>query len=105
MGRDDPNLVRNQPALQRGSRRRWLIPATLLAVVAIAMLVATAPLAPVPGWAGAAIVLALLAAMYACAAAIRDRRRRNLAFAWLMGSLGAVAVIALSAILVIAWSR
>jgi len=87
--------IRNQPALRGGTRRRWLLPAGLLGAVAIVMLGMTLSLQILIPWAGIILTVGLYVIMLACAIWVRDVRRRNLAFAWLMGAIAFVPALAL----------
>jgi len=93
--RTDPLAIRNQPALWTGRRRRWLVPALVLCVVAVTMLAATLSLQVIIPWAGIVLMVALYLAMLGCAVWVRDTHARNLAFAWLMGGMAAVPTLAL----------
>ena len=92
----DPTLVRNQPALRSARRRIWLIPAAILAAIGVAMLAATLTIAMVAPIVGIALIVGLYAAMCLVADSVRDARRRNIAFAWLMVGLAVVPVVALA---------
>lgn len=92
----DPLEVRNQPALWSGGRRRWLIPAAALGAVAVVMLAMTLSLQILIPWSGIVLTVALYLAMVGCAVWVRDVRRRNLAFAWLMGAMAFVPLFALT---------
>jgi len=92
-------LVRNQPALRTGSRRRWLLPAGAVAAVAIGMLVTCYGLQRTFATVGIGLVVALFLAMAACSVAIESIPRRNLVLAWLLGAMAFAAVGALFAVL------
>ncbi len=95
----DPQRVRDQPALWTGTRRRWLLPTGLMAVVAIAMLLLTLSLQFAVPVLGIGLIVALYLIMVVCAIVMRDARQRNLAFAWLMSGIAVVAVVALGVVL------
>lgn len=92
---DDPTAIRNQPALRGSGRARWLIPAALLGVVAVVMLAMTLSLQIIIPSAGIVLTVACYLAMLGCAVWMRDVRRRNLAFAWLMGAMAFFPLLAL----------
>lgn len=91
----DPTQIRNQPAFWSASRGRWLIPAGLLGVVAVIMLAMTLSLQILIPWGGILLTVGLYLVMVACAVWMRDVHRRNIAFAWLMGAMAFVPVLAL----------
>jgi len=99
----DPLRVRDQPALWTATRRRWLVPAGILAIVAIAMLAATLSLQVAVPVLGIAAVIVLYIVMILCGMLVRDAHRRNLAFAWLMSAIAVVAVVALIAVVLGQW--
>lgn len=102
-GEDDPTLVRNQPALRTPHRRRWLIPGTILAAVAIGMLAWTLQLQILLPWTGIILVAACYIAMLVVATTVREPRRRDRAFAWLMAGMTFAALLALTLIVVGEW--
>ncbi|MBO9627709.1 MAG: hypothetical protein J7484_15220 [Microbacterium sp.] len=91
----DPLAIRNQPALWEGRRRRWLVPAGVLCLVAVAMLAATLTMQIIIPWSGIVLTVGLYLTMVGCAIWVRDAHRRNLAFAWLMGAMAIVPALAL----------
>lgn len=98
----DPTAMGNQPALWSAGRARWLIPAGALTGVAVTMLVLTLGLQILLPWTGIIVSVALYLAMIGVAIWVRDPHRRNIAFAWLMGGIAAVAALALA---LIAWGE
>jgi fatty acid desaturase len=94
----DATDLTNQPALQRGGARRWLIPATLLAAVVVVLLAFALQLQPVLPVVGIVLAVVLWVAMLVVAGAVHDARRRNRVLAALMiamaaGSLAIVMVL------------
>ena len=102
-GDDDPMLIRNQPALRTPRRRRWLVPGAILAVVAIGMLAWTLQLQILLPWTGIVLVAGCYLGMLIVAAVVPDPRRRDRAFAWLMGGMTVAALAALSLIVLGEW--
>ncbi len=96
----DPQLVRNQPAIRSGRRRRWLLPAAVIAALAVGMLAWCLVLRPVVAMVGIALVIAFYAAMAIVAFAIPEVRRRNVVLAWLMWTMAIVAVGSLIAVVI-----
>ncbi|WP_043673908.1 hypothetical protein [Clavibacter michiganensis] len=94
----DPTRVRDQPAIRSGRRRAWLVPAGLLAGIAIALLVAGLGLAAGIAATGIVATAVLYAAMLVVAVAVRRVRTRNVLFAWLMIL---IAVVALGSLLLL----
>ena len=95
---DDSTRVRNQPAIRSGTRRRWLMPAGLLAAITVALLIAALCLQAGVAAFGIVAVTALYLAMIVVGAVVRDIRSRNIALAWLMialalSSLGALLLL------------
>ncbi|QIG39870.1 hypothetical protein G5T42_10550 [Microbacterium sp. 4R-513] len=82
-----PTRVREQPALDTEKRRQWLVPAGILAAVAILVFALTASLNPPIGLTGIILVCAFYGAMLVCAMTVDSVKTRNLAFAWLMGAM------------------
>ncbi len=90
--RDDPTLMRNQPAILTGRRRRWLIPSGLLAAVTVALLVAALSMQTVVPTVGITVMTVLYLVMLVIAVTVPTTRTRNIAFAWVMSIMGAVAL-------------
>jgi hypothetical protein len=95
----DPTRVRDQPAIRSGRRRRWLVPAGLLAGVTIAFLVAALGMQTVVPVVGIAATALLYLAMVVVAVTGRPVRSRNVALAGLMALLAAAALGSLLALL------
>jgi hydrogenase/urease accessory protein HupE len=95
----DPTRVRDQPAIRSGRRRRWLVPAGLLAAVTIAFLVAALGMQTVVPVVGIAATALLYLAMVVVAVTGRPVRSRNVALAGLMALLAAAALGSLLALL------
>jgi len=90
--RDDPTLVRNQPVIGQGRRRQWLVPAALLAAITIGLMIIALDLQTAVPVAGIVIISTLLAAMAVVAIVVEPTRRRNILSAWLMSTMGLVAL-------------
>ena len=88
----DPTRVRDQPAIRQGRRRTWLVPAGLLAAVAVGLLVAALRLQTLISVTGITALVLLYAAMLIAAVTVRPTRTRNLVLAWIMIVMGAVAL-------------
>ena len=88
----DPTRVRDQPAIRHGRRRSWLVPAGLLAAVAVGLLVAALRRETLISVTGITALVLLYAAMLVAAVTVRPTRTRNLVLAWIMIVLGAVAL-------------
>ena len=88
----DPTRVRDQPAIRHGRRRSWLVPAGLLAAVAVGLLVAALRRETLISVTGITALVLLYAAMLVAAVTVRPTRTRNLVLAWIMIVMGAVAL-------------
>ncbi|WP_345800021.1 hypothetical protein AAIB33_11095 [Microbacterium sp. AZCO] len=97
----DPTRVGLQPALQTARRRQWLVPAGLLAAIAVGIFALTIPLNPAISLTGIVLDVLFYAAMLVCAATVPQPRGRNLAFAWLMGGLAVTSALLLLLLLAI----
>lgn len=100
----DPTRVTSQPALQGGTRRRWLIPAGIFAAIVLALFIAALQLQTIVPIVGIALVASLYAAMLVAAGTIRDSRSRNRAFASLMGAMALGALVCAAALMIIEWT-
>ncbi|MDX2377312.1 hypothetical protein M4I32_10930 [Microbacterium sp. LRZ72] len=90
----------NQASLQTGSVRRWLIPGSILAVIAIALFAFALTLQLVVPILGLALVVVLWVLMFVVARRPGDAPSRNRTLAWLMGSM---ALGSLLLVLVLYW--
>jgi len=97
----DPTLLRNQPAIRTGSRRRWLIPGGAVAAVAVGLLVAALSLQLVVPVVGIVLIGGLYAAMLVCAWAIPPLPRRNAVLAWLFVSMAVAAAAVFVSLLLV----
>jgi hypothetical protein len=97
----DPTRVSAQPALETTRRRQWIVPAGVLAVVAVAVFALTLPLNPAIALTGIILITAFYTAMIVCAVAVANVKNRNLAFAWLMGGMSVVSTVLLLFLLAI----
>lgn len=95
----DPTLVRNQPAIRSGHRRRWLIPAGLLAAVTSAFFTAAYSIQTVVSTIGIVVMVVLYVVMVLVAITVRAVRPRNIAFAWIMSVMAAAALALLFVLL------
>ncbi|MFP3466518.1 hypothetical protein [Leifsonia sp. SIMBA_070] len=99
--RRDPTRVREQPALTTSSGREWLLLGGLLALVSLAVLLPLSGMHPDIALVGAGVVLLLLIGMGVVRAAVPRRRARLVTLAVLFG---AMAVVALGTVLLVAAS-
>ena len=91
----NPTEVANQPALQYGASSRWLVPAGVLAAVAIGLYCFAFQLQIVLPIIGIVYVIAIWIVMFvASRRESHDRSRLNRRLAWLMGAeaLGALLI-------------
>jgi len=91
--RREPTAWSNQSALQRGSARMWLVPATVLAVVAVAQFAFSLTLQLVLPVIGIVFTVAMWTVILVVGRRGGDPRRRNVALAWLMGGLAVGALL------------
>jgi hypothetical protein len=97
----DPTLVRNQPALTTSTGRSWLIVGGLFTAISLAVLIALIDFAPHGLALAAAITIGLLyLGMVAARLAVKPGRTR---LGLMAAGMIAIAVVALGAVLVIAW--
>ncbi len=89
----DPTDLSNQAALQSGATSRWLVPAAVLTVVAIALYVWAFSLQLILPIIGIIYVVVMLALMSLVSRRRGDARRKNVRLAWYMGALAAGALI------------
>jgi uncharacterized membrane protein YfcA len=89
----DPTDLANQEALQAGAASRWLVPAGVLAGVAIVLFVLALQLQIVLPVIGIVFAAAMWLVMFALSRRRSTPRRSNRLLAWLMGAL-AVGVLA-----------
>lgn len=82
-----PTRVREQVPLEAERRRYWLVPAGVLAIVAVVIFSLTTSLNPPIGLTGIILTTAFYGAMLVCAVSVRAIKTRNLAFVWLMGAM------------------
>lgn len=91
--RQEPTAWSNQSALQRGSARMWVVPATVLAVIAIVQFAFSLSLQLVLPVIGIVFTIGLWAIILVVSRRGGDPRRRNVALAWLMGGLAVGALL------------
>ena len=96
----DPTEVR-QPTLQSPRRRAWLVPAGLLAGVALTVFALAIGLNAAIAVTGLVLVSAFYIAMLVCAAVVENTKNRNLVFAWLTGAMCVASVLLLLFLLAI----
>jgi len=82
-----PTRVREQAPLEAERRRYWLVPAGILATVAVVIFALTTSLNPPIGLTGIILTAAFYGAMLVCGMTVASVKNRNLAFAWLMGAM------------------
>lgn len=97
----DPTRQRNQPALTTSTGRSWLILGGLLAAISLAVLIPMLDFAP-HGVALAAVVA--IAVLYVGMVVVRfTMARGRLRLALMAAGMIAIAVVALGAVLAVAW--
>ncbi|MFH8249199.1 hypothetical protein ACH3VR_02370 [Microbacterium sp. B2969] len=97
----EPPPVQPQAALQTPRRRRWLVPAGVLAIVAVVLFVLAFALNPPIAVTGIVLVALFYTAMLVCAVAVERPHMRNVAFAWLVGGMAVASGLLLLFILAI----
>lgn len=97
--RGDPTRVTAQPALTTSDGKEWLLIGAVLAAISLAVLLPLSGMHAGVALTGAGGVLLLLLAMGVVRAAVPARRPRLIALAVL---LGAMALVALGAVLIVA---
>jgi hypothetical protein len=100
--REDPTLVRNQPALTSSTGRVWLIVGAVLAAICTAMLLLQIRNSATEAITGACVVVALYAAMVLVRVVTRPGRGRLTVMAALFGAMAAWTLIWLLVIRAIA---
>lgn len=96
----DPTLVRNQPALRGSGRAAWLVPAGLLAAIAVVVLALELQLQFALALTGIVVIVVLFALMVVTAVTPSLARRRSSTFAWLMGAIALSGLLFVTAVLV-----
>lgn len=97
----NPTDLTNQEALQSGASSRWLVPAAVLAGVAIVLYAIAFSLQVVLPIIGIIYVVAMWLAMLLVSRRNADARARNRTLAWLMGALAAGALLVFLGIYVV----
>ncbi|WP_106814708.1 hypothetical protein [Microbacterium timonense] len=101
----EPTDLRNQPALQTGATRRWLVPATAFAAIAVVMFAIAFSLQFVLPLIGIVFVVAMWVGMLVVSRRPGDVRTRNRRLAWFMGSMAVGALLAFVGIYIVEATR
>ena len=89
----DPTALTNQPALQIGAASRWLVPAGVLALVAIVLYCTAFQLQIVLPIIGIVFVAVMWVVMFVSARRGGDPKTTNRRLAWLMGGMAIGALL------------
>ena len=103
--RPDPTDLTNQEALQNGARSRWLVPAGVLAAVAVVLYCFAFQIQIVMPLIGIVYVIAVWLVMWASSRASEGGPRGNRRLAWLMGAMAAGALAIAIAIYIVESTR
>lgn len=102
--RPDPADVTNQSALNTGARSRWLVPAGVLAAVAVVLYCFAFQIQIVLPIVGIVFVIVMWILMWA-SRGDRDRQGGNRRLAWLMGAMAGGALLIAIAIYIVESTR
>jgi hypothetical protein len=95
-----PTRVSEHTPLEIERRRYWLVPAGVLAAVAITIFALTTSLNPALGLTGIILTAAFYGAMLVCAMTVGSVKDRNLAFTWLLGAMSVSSTLLLLFVLI-----
>lgn len=101
----NPTDLTDQPALQHGAASRWLVPAGVLAAVAVVLYCFAFQLQIVLPIIGIVYVVVMWIVMFAVSRRSGDIRDRNRRLAWFMGALAVGAFLTFVAIYIVESTR
>ncbi len=101
----DPADITNQAALQHGATSRWLVPAGVLAAVAIVLFCFAFQIQIVLPVIGIAYVIVMWMAMFTSSRRSDDGPTTNRRLAWLMGGMAAGTLLIAIAIYIVESTR
>ncbi|WP_109211073.1 MULTISPECIES: hypothetical protein [Microbacterium] len=101
----DPTDLSNQPALRAGAPSRWIVPAAVLAAVAIALYCFAFQLQIILPIIGIVYVIVVWVVMFVTARRGGDGKSTNRRLAWLMGAMGVGALLVAIGIYIVESTR